>query len=187
MITNLTIKLFWKFQAGNWCRFLDWKSLQVLSINVWTNDLFNKKEIKYNLRDSSRVEQPLCSMTRYGLNSIAYQGASYGTLCHTISRIISISSLSKAWFSPGMVLYVIVVSVYYVNFNHTKSCHHNFIMCMNVFSCLWHQGLTIYVPRTAHNPPSHPHPHHYHLHFLHFHLYISLHFSIILSVSSSAS
>ena len=36
MITNLTIKLFWKFQAGNWCIFLDWKSLHVLSINVWT-------------------------------------------------------------------------------------------------------------------------------------------------------
>ena len=109
----------------------------------------------------------------------------YGTLCHTISRIVSLSSLSKALFSPGMVLYVIVVSVYYVNFNHTQSCHQNFIMCMNVFSCLWHQGLTIYVPRTAHNP--HPHPHHYHLHFLHFICIYHSHFSIILSVNSSAS
>ena len=25
-----------------------------------TNGLFNKKEIKYDLRDSNRVEQPLC-------------------------------------------------------------------------------------------------------------------------------
>ena len=40
------------------------------------NDIFNKKEIKYDIRDSNRVEQPLCSMARYGLNSIAYQGAS---------------------------------------------------------------------------------------------------------------
>ena len=62
------------------------------------NDLFNKKEIPYDLPDNNRVEQPLCSMTRYGL---------------------SILSFSKAWFSPGMVLYVSVVSVYFVNSNHT--------------------------------------------------------------------
>ena len=36
------------------------------------NDIFNKKDIPYNLRDNSRVEQPLCSMTRNGLNSIVY-------------------------------------------------------------------------------------------------------------------
>ena len=28
------------------------------------NDIFNKRDIHYNLRDNSRVEQPLCSMTR---------------------------------------------------------------------------------------------------------------------------
>ena len=36
-----------------------------------TNDLINKEDIKYDIRDSNRVEQPLCSMTRYGLHFIA--------------------------------------------------------------------------------------------------------------------
>ena len=52
------------------------KNMHVLVINGWTkpvltSDLFNKKDIKYDLKDSNRVEQPLCPMTRYWLNSIA--------------------------------------------------------------------------------------------------------------------
>ena len=69
-----------------------------------TNDLFNKKEIKYNLRDSSRVEQPLCSMTRYGLNSIAYQGASlWNSLPHDLKDCIDFKyfqSMIQSWNSP---------------------------------------------------------------------------------------
>ena len=137
-----------------------------------TNDLFNKKEIKYDLRDSNRVEQPsgcstllLSQWPAMDWILLLIKEHPYGTLCHTISRIVSILSLSKAWFSLWMILYVIVVSVYFVNFHRTQSCRHNLIMCINVFSYHWHEGLTIYVPRTAHNP--HPHPHQYHLHLLH--------------------
>ena len=61
-----------------------------------TNDLFNKKEIKYDLRDGSRVEQPLCSMTRYGLNSIAYQGASlWNSLPHDLKDCIDFKSFQS--------------------------------------------------------------------------------------------
>ena len=57
-----------------------------------TNDIFNKKDIQYNLRDISRVEQPLCSMTRYGLNSIVYQGASlWNSLPHDLKNILVLS------------------------------------------------------------------------------------------------
>ena len=69
-----------------------------------TNDLFNKKEIKYDLRDGSRVEQPLCSMTRYGLNSIAYQGASlWNSLPHDLKDCIdfkSFQSMIQSWNGP---------------------------------------------------------------------------------------
>ena len=61
-----------------------------------TNDLFNKKEIKYDLRDSNRVEQALCSMTRYGLNSIAYQGAFlWNSLPHDLKDCIDFKSFRK--------------------------------------------------------------------------------------------
>ena len=69
-----------------------------------TNDLFNKKEIKYDLRDGSRVEQPLCSMTRSGLNSIAYQGASlWNSLPHDLKDCIdfkSFQSMIQSWNGP---------------------------------------------------------------------------------------
>ena len=69
-----------------------------------TNDIFNKKDIHYNLRDNSRVEQPLCSMTRYGLDSIAYQGASlWNSLPHDLKNCIdakSFQNMIKSWNGP---------------------------------------------------------------------------------------
>ena len=70
-----------------------------------TNDIFIKKDIHYNLRDNSRVEQPLCSMTRYGLNTIVYQGASlWNSLPYDLKNCIDAKSFQN------MIIIIIFVA-----------------------------------------------------------------------------
>ena len=97
MTTNLIIKLFWKFQAGNWCIFQGGKACMFEQYrSLFNNDFFNKIDIKYDLRDSNRVEQPICSMTRYGLKHIGYQGASlWNPLPHDLKDCINLKSLQS--------------------------------------------------------------------------------------------
>ena len=40
-----------------------------------TNDMFNEKHLPYSLHDNSKVTQSEPSSTKYGINCIAYQGA----------------------------------------------------------------------------------------------------------------
>ena len=108
-----------------------------------TNDIFNKKDIPYNLRDNSRVEQPLCSMTRYGLNSIVYQGASlWNSLPHDLKNCIdakSFQNMIKSWNG-----HVVVASVYYVNFSHVvtiSSCVYAYVLIRGC-QCLTHLCIT---------------------------------------------
>ena len=69
------------------------------------HDLYSVKTISYNLRDSSRTQQPKSSTTTFGLNSLKYSGAAlWNILPVTIKDSVDIKvfkRLIKSWTGPS--------------------------------------------------------------------------------------
>ena len=68
------------------------------------HNLFDKKELKYNFRDSNRINQPLVNTKTYGIRSLSYSGALLWNQlpCDIKSStdFKSFKSLIKIWEGP---------------------------------------------------------------------------------------
>ncbi len=75
-------------------------------VSIIYKNLFNEKQLPYNLRASKIIIQPKCNATTHGLNSLTYQGANYGIVYQNTLKLLRVLKIPDInWKAHCLIMF----------------------------------------------------------------------------------